>query len=88
MILSAADVREAERGAREQRITLAHLLRSDETKAPSARLTMHMRRIMTAAMERSATYDQLLSDRETQALFDCGALWFCRPGDCFAIGPV
>ncbi len=76
MFISAADVREAETGARKQRIGFAHLLRADESKAPSASGLMHLRRIMAAAAERSVAYDHLLSEPETQQLFDCGALYF------------
>jgi hypothetical protein len=80
MTVSAADVREAESEARKQRLQLAHLLRADESKAPTAAGLMHLRRIMAAAMERSVTYDHLLSEPETQRLFGCGALYFPRPG--------
>lgn len=82
MIISAADAREAERGARVQRIWHAHLyLRGDETKAPSARDVMTIRRILAAAQERSSTVDDMISDRGVQALFDAGALWWARPGE-------
>jgi hypothetical protein len=74
-------VREAEDGARKQRISLAYLLRGDEAKAGSARGAMAVRRLLAAAAEKSLTYDLLISERETQPLFDCGALWFARPGD-------
>jgi len=80
MIISAAEAREAEHDARNQRIGFAHLLRADESKAPSASGLMHSRRIMAAAAERSVTYDHMLSEPETQRLFDCGALRFAHPG--------
>ena len=80
MFISAADAREAELGARQQRLGLAYLLRADETKAPTSADIMRLRRIMTAAAERSVTYDNLLSEPSTQPLFDCGALYFARPG--------
>jgi hypothetical protein len=80
MILSAADARAAEQEARRQRLSFAHLLRGDESKCTSARDQMAVRRIIAAAQERSVTYDTLLSEHGTQRLFDCGALWFARPG--------
>ena len=73
--------REAEDGARNQRIALAYLLRGDEAKAGSAKGAMAVRRILAAAAEKSVTYDLLLSERETQPLFDYGALWFAKPGE-------
>jgi hypothetical protein len=79
MMISAAEAREAEREARNQRLRLAHLLRSDESKAPTSADIMRVRRIIAAAQERSITYDTLLSEPGTQKLFDCGALWFARP---------
>ena len=74
-------VREAEHKARQQRISLAYLLRGDEAKAGSAKGAMAVRRILAAAAEKSVTYDMLISEHETQPLFDCGALWFARPGE-------
>ena len=79
MFLSSADVREAERESRNQRLRLAHLLRGDESKAPNSAEIMKVRRILAAAAERSVTYDTLLSEHGTQRLFNCGALWFARP---------
>ena len=81
MFISAAEAREAEHEARKQRIGFAHLLRADETKAPSAASLMRLRRIMSAASERSVTYDLMLGERETQRLFSVGALFFARPGE-------
>jgi hypothetical protein len=80
MFISSREAREAEAEARRQRLNLAHLLRGDETKCSRARDQMAVRRIIAAASERSVTYDSLLSERETQKLFDSGALWFARPG--------
>ena len=80
MFISAIEAREAEHEAREQRIGFAHLLRADEGKAPSAAALMHLRRMMAAAAERSVTYDHMLGERDTQALFSCGALYFARQG--------
>jgi hypothetical protein len=79
MTISAADARTAEQDARKQRIGLAHLLRADESKAPTASSLMHLRRIMSAASERSVTYDHMLSEAETQRLFSVGVLFFARP---------
>jgi hypothetical protein len=80
MLISSAEAREAETEARQQRIGLAHLLRADESKCLNSSDKMRVRRIMTAAAERSTTYDTLLSEYEAQRLFDCGALYFDRPG--------
>jgi hypothetical protein len=79
MILSAADVREAEHESRRQRLSFAHLLRADESKAPTSADIMRIRRIIVAAQERSTTYDMLLSEIGIQKLFDCGALSFAWP---------
>jgi hypothetical protein len=80
MYISSREARDAEAEAQRQRLSLAHLLRSDESKAPTSADIMRMRRLIAAAQERSMTYDTLLSDRTTQKLFDCGAVWFARPG--------
>jgi hypothetical protein len=79
MFISAADAREAELGARQQRLGFAHLLRADESKAPTSADIMRTRRIIAAASERNVTYDQMLSEYGMQRLFDCGALYFARP---------
>jgi hypothetical protein len=76
MTISASEAREAETEARQQRIGFAHLMRADESKAPTASSLMHLRRIMAAAAERSATYDHMLGEPETQRLFSAGALFF------------
>ena len=81
MTISAQDTREAEQEARKQRIGFAHLLRADESKVPSAASLMHLRRIMSAAGERSVTYDHMLSEPESQRLFSVRALAFARPGE-------
>ena len=79
MTISASEAREAEHEARKQRLSLAHLLRADESKAPTSADIMRIRRIMAAAAERSATYDILLGEYEVQRLFNCGALYFVHP---------
>jgi hypothetical protein len=78
MFISALEARDAEAEARKQRIGFAHLLRSDEAKAPTAADVMRIRRIIAAAAERNVTYDGMISDYETQRLFLCGALYFER----------
>jgi hypothetical protein len=79
MNLSAADARDAEREARRQRLSLAHLLRSDESKVTSPSDLMKVKRLMTAAAERSVAYDEILRELDTQRLFNAGALYFARP---------
>jgi hypothetical protein len=79
MFISAHEAREAEQDARKQRASFAHLLRGDESKAPNSAAVMKIRRLLAAAQERSTTYDILLSEYGTQALFDCGAILFARP---------
>jgi hypothetical protein len=37
-----------------------------------------MRRIMAAAAERSAAYDEMLSEQTSQKLFGCGAFFLVR----------
>jgi hypothetical protein len=81
MNISAHEARQAENEARKQRIGFAHLLRADESKVTSAAGLMHLRRIMAAAVERSVAYDHMLSEYETQRLFDSGALYFAPRGD-------
>jgi len=81
MNISATEAREAEHEARIQRLGLAYLLRANEDYAPSAADIMRIRRIMAAAAERSATYDNLLGECERQRLFSVGALFFTRPGE-------
>ena len=79
MFISAADAREAEQEARKQRLGFAHLLRADESKAPTSADIMRIRRMMATAAEHSITYDNMLSGPDTQRLFNCGALHFDRP---------
>ena len=81
MLISAAEAREAEREARAQRLKLAALLRANESKAGSASGVMQTRRVLAAAQERSATYDTLLAEQETQRLFSAGALYFAHPNE-------
>jgi hypothetical protein len=80
MMLSANEAHGAEAEARNQCMRLAQLLRSDESKAPTSADVMCIRRIMAAATKRSVTYDQMISEYGVQKLFDCGALYFSRPG--------
>jgi hypothetical protein len=42
---------------------------------------MAVRHLLAAAAEKSVTYDLLISEHETQPLFDRGTLWFARPGE-------
>ena len=81
MNTSVHEAREAEAEARRQRISFAHLLRADESKAATSADVMRIRRIKAVAVERSVTYDQMLSEYETQRLFDSRALYFARPGE-------
>jgi hypothetical protein len=79
MNISSRDAREAEQECRNQRLRLAHLLRSEEAKAPTSADIMRLRRIVAAALERGITYDNLLSELTAQRLFECGALYFACP---------
>jgi hypothetical protein len=79
MNISSSMGREAENDSRKQRLANADLPRGDEAKAGSARGAMAVRRLLAAAAGRSVTYDLLLSEHETQSLFDCGASWFGMP---------
>lgn len=76
--ISAKEAREAEQEARNQRLSFAHLLRADESKAPTSADVMRMRRIIAAA-EPSAAYDEMLSEQTTQKLFGCGAFFSRAP---------
>ncbi len=87
MNISATEAREAEQEARKQRLGFAHLLRADESKAPTSADLMRIRRIMAAAEERSVIYDHMLSEPETQRLFDCGALYFAHPEEDSYVRP-
>jgi len=80
MLISAAEARNAEHEARKQRLGFAHLLRADETKAPTSADVMRIRRVMAAAAEGGSGYDAMLSEPTTNNLFACGALYFARPG--------
>lgn len=81
MFTSEREAREAEHEARKQRLSLAHLLKADKSKATTAKEVMAVRRLVAAANERSVTFHLLISDHEAQRLFDVGALWFARPGE-------
>ena len=60
---AGADVKnQAGHEARKQRLGFAHLLRADESKAPTSADIMRVRRIMATAAERSNTYDHMLSE--------------------------
>ena len=79
MYISAREARDAEQEARKQRLGFAHLLRADESKAPSSSDIMRIRRVVAAASESGHAYDAMLSEPTTERLFACGALSFARP---------
>jgi hypothetical protein len=81
ILISAADAREAEQEARKQRLEFGYLLRAEESKAPTSADIMRIRRMMATGAERSVTYDNMLSEPDTQRPFNCGALYFDRPSD-------
>ena len=74
------EVREAERIAKAQRIAAGRWLLVDESKVTSPKDTMLLHRVRAAAAEGSATFDEMLSDRDVSRLFNDGALYFERPG--------
>jgi hypothetical protein len=78
VFISASEAKQAEQEARKQRLSLASLLRADESKVTSPSVTMHVRRILRAAADKSVVYDELLRERETQRLFNEGVLYFVR----------
>jgi hypothetical protein len=78
MMIAASEAREAEKEARNQRLSLTYLLRADESKVTSPSTTVHVRRIMRAATDKSVVYDELLREQETQRLFSEGVLYFAR----------
>jgi hypothetical protein len=79
VFISASEAKQAEAEARKQRLGFAHLLTVDYTKATSPGATMHIRRLMRAAADTSADYDELLREQETQRLFNEGVLYFAPP---------
>lgn len=79
MIISMSEAKEAERVAKAQRIDAARWLQFDETKITSPKDIMLLHRVRAAAAERSATFDEMLRDRDVNWLFNDGALSFDRP---------
>jgi hypothetical protein len=79
MYISFREARDAEAEARRQRLSLAYLLTVDHSKVTSPSTTMHVRRLMRAAAHKSADYDELLREIETQRLFTEGVLYFAKP---------
>ena len=80
MIVSMAESREAERIAKAQRIAAGRYLRVDESKITSPKDMMLLHRVRAAAAEGSGAFDEMLRDRDVNRLFNCGALYFERPG--------
>ena len=77
-IISIADVREAERLSKVQRIQAGRWLRVDESKITAPRDMMLLHRVKAAAAEQSTAFDAMLSDMEVNRLFNDGALSFGR----------
>jgi hypothetical protein len=80
MMVSMAEAKEAERIAKQQRISAGRYLLVDERFVASASDQMLVRRIRAAAAEGSEAFDQLLRDRDVNRLFNSGALSFDRRG--------
>ena len=80
MIVSMAESREAERVAKAQRIAAGRYLRVDESKITSPKDMMLLHRVRAAAAESSATFDQMLHDRDVNRLFNGGSLYFEQSG--------
>jgi hypothetical protein len=80
MFISIAEVREAERLSKIQRIQAGRWLRVDENKITSPKDMMLLHRVRAAAAEQSATFDAMLSDMDVNRLFNDGALHFERLG--------
>jgi len=72
--ISMADVREAERLSKRQRISNARFLRFDETKCATARDVMLLHRVRAAAAERQDVFDVMISDPDVNRLFNDGAI--------------
>jgi hypothetical protein len=79
-LISMAEVKEAEKLAKAQRISAGRWLRVDESKATSPKDTMLLHRVRVAAAEGSGVFDEMLKDRDVNRLFNDGALYFERPG--------
>ncbi len=73
-----ADVREADRLAKQQRLDFARLVRVDETKIASPTDMMLLHRVKAAAADRADVFDVMLRDRDVNRLFNDGALFFER----------
>ena len=80
MNVSVAEVKEAERIAKAQRIAAGRYLRPDETKIWSPKDMILLHRVNAAAAEGSVTIDQMLGVRDANRPFNDGALYFARPG--------
>jgi hypothetical protein len=76
--ISLAEVREAERLSKAQRIAAGRWLRVDESKAGSPKDMMLLHRVRAAAAERSEAFDAMLGDIDVNRLFNDGALYFER----------
>lgn len=72
--ISMADVREAERLSKLQRLNNARFLRFDETKCATARDVMLLHRVRAAAAERSDAFDVMMSEPDVNRLFCDGAI--------------
>ena len=71
---SVAEVKEAERLSKLQRLGFAHLIRIDESKATSPKDIMYLHRVRAAAAERSEAFDAI-QDRDFNRLFNEGAIY-------------
>lgn len=78
MFISVADVKEAERNAKGQRLSNARYFRVDETKATSPKDVMLLHRFRAAAAEQSGTFDSMLCDFDVNRLFNDGAIYLER----------
>ncbi|MES2293881.1 MAG: hypothetical protein V4527_11335 [Pseudomonadota bacterium] len=78
MIISMSEAKEAEQVARAPRIAAARWLVIDEGKITSPKDIMLLHRVRAAAAERSATFDEMLRDRDVNRLFNDGAIYFER----------
>lgn len=77
---SVAEVQEAERLCKVQRINNAKYLRFDETKCATARDVMLLHRVRAAAADRADVFNVMLSDPEVNRLFNDGAIYIGRFG--------
>ncbi|MBN9546951.1 MAG: hypothetical protein J0I19_15900 [Alphaproteobacteria bacterium] len=76
--ISYKDALECERLSKAQRLSNAHYLRFDETKAGSARDVMLLHRVRAAAAEKSDAFDRMLGEPEVNRLFNDGAIYIER----------